>query len=373
MKRRAFITKMIRFAKWGAIAALVPISWQACGSGRGKRVVKMRDVADKISLRQIAEKKLHHGSDGFLNPFSEYPPGAFTQVLKWKLFTENHFSEYYKDEEVRRVKVDWDKVRGHDDLSVTYLKHSSVFIKDRNTSIIVDPVLGGIFSFIKDFSPLDFTVDDMPKPDYLLITHGHYDHLDKPSLRKLDDGLHAVSPIGYDSVFSGIKMKRSQLDWFESVKENGLEITLLPCNHWTMRNPLVGPNKSLWGSYIVKTPSGFTIFLSGDAAYFNGYGDIGEEYEIDLAVFNLGAYEPRWFMKKSHMNPEEAVRAFKELKARRMMIVHWGTFRLGDEPVHFPPIDIRKAMSAEGIADQLVHVNHGQTVFYKNGDIMEVS
>jgi L-ascorbate metabolism protein UlaG (beta-lactamase superfamily) len=114
---------------------------------------------------------------------------------------------------------------------------------------------------------------------------------------------------------------------------------------------------------MIRTASGPTIFISGDTAYFDRFHEIGREFAIDLAIINLGAYEPRWFMAGSHMNPKETVQAFKELGAKRLMIAHWGTFRLGDEPVHFPPIDIKKEMEEEGLTDRLVHLNHGETLF----------
>lgn len=171
--------------------------------------------------------------------------------------------------------------------------------------------------------------------------------------------------MGYNDVFNDLGMnRRTQMDWFDTYKDGKLEITLLPCNHWTMRNPLVGPNRSLWGSFLVKTASGPTIFISGDTAYFDGFREIGEEFSIDLAIFNLGAYEPRWFMATSHINPGETVRAFRELQARHLLIVHWGTFRLGDEPVHFPPNDLRRELEEKGLSDRLVDLKHGQTLFY---------
>jgi len=144
---------------------------------------------------------------------------------------------------------------------------------------------------------------------------------------------------------------------------DGMEITFLPCIHWTKRNPIVGPNTSLRGPYLIKTRSGPTIYLAGDTGYFDGFEQIGDMFDIDLAVFNLGAYEPRWFMASSHMNPEETVRAFRELKARHMMVVHWGTFRPGDEPVHFPYHDIQRAMDKAGLSDRLIDFRHGDTVF----------
>ncbi|CAB5119827.1 hypothetical protein D3OALGA1CA_2522 [Olavius algarvensis associated proteobacterium Delta 3] len=103
--------------------------------------------------------------------------------------------------------------------------------------------------------------------------------------------------------------------------------------------------------------------LAGFPSYFDGFEELGRDYAIDLAIINLGAYEPRWFMAQSHMDPKEAVHAFKELNAKKLMIAHWGTFRLGDEPVHFPPEDLRKELAAEGLLDRWIDIRHGETFF----------
>jgi L-ascorbate metabolism protein UlaG (beta-lactamase superfamily) len=238
-------------------------------------------------------------------------------------------------------------------------------IKDLDRYLMVDPVLSGLMWF-KDFSPISFDLDTMPRPDHILITHGHYDHLDKSSLKHFERDSHVISPLGYDGVFKDLEMNnRTRLDWFEVYREGKREIVFLPCNHWTMRNPFVGPNRSLWGSYLLKGASGSTIYISGDLAYFDRFQEIGKTFPIDLAIFNLGAYEPRWFMATSHLNPAETVQAFLELDAKRLMVVHWGTFRLGNEPVHFPPMDIEREMERRGVADRLVHLHHGETYYLK--------
>lgn len=121
-------------------------------------------------------------------------------------------------------------------------------------------------------------------------------------------------------------------------------------------------HRSLWGSYLIQGASGRTIFISGDTAYFDRYGELGEAFDIDLAVFNLGAYEPRWFMAQSHMNPAECVQAFQALRARRLLAVHWGTFRLGDDPVHLPPVELQREMKKAGMEGCLVHLEHGQSM-----------
>ena len=312
----------------------------------------------------IAKHKLHHGDGRFLNPFGFPRDGKWLGLLKWKLFSFNEFSDHLSDQPKLPLSVNWEKVNDDRKLSITFLKHAGLLINDHDTPILVDPIFEDIFWFIEDFSPLAFNIHDMPTPKHILITHGHYDHLDLPSIEKFDKHTHVITPLGYDNEFKSVGFgNRTQLDWFDAFDDSKQEITLLPCNHWTMRSPIEGPNTSLWGSYLIKTSNGYTIFLSGDTAYFDGYEQIGETYDIDLAIFNLGAYEPRWFMAQSHINPKETVKAFKELKAKKLMVIHWGTFQLGDEPVHFPPIHIRQELEKEGLSDKFVDLSHGETYF----------
>ena len=364
MDRRMFLRNLLNLGKKAALLNLA-LGCTNLQSGAAKHGEDLPPSPFKdYSLRGLSQKKLHHGEDRFINPFTTKKHGNMLRVLHWKLFGENEFRSYYDQEPVQPVSIDWEPVRAHGELSVTFLKHASIMIRDREQYILVDPVFFEIFPFIKDYTPLQSGLAEMPRPDHVLLTHGHYDHLDTHSLAKLDKDTHVITPLGYNDTFADLKMtRRTQLDWFDTFQDSKREIIFLPCDHWTMRNPFEGPNRSLWGSYMIRTASGPTIFISGDTAYFDRFHEIGREFAIDLAVINLGAYEPRWFMAGSHMNPKETVQAFKELGAKRLMIAHWGTFRLGDEPVHFPPIDINKEMEEEGLTDRLVHLNHGETLF----------
>jgi len=364
MTRRFFINKLLAWSKTAFILCILPFDsiFKAAFAGEKGNVAAAQPC---LSLREIVLKKFHHGKDRFVNPFNSVNFRNPWRMIQWKLFSKNHFKAFYKQEPVIPVSIDWEPVKHSKGLSITFIKHACVMIKDTDKYILVDPVFFGIPGLFKDFSPLASDIKEMPPPDYVLITHGHYDHLDKPSLASLRKDTHVITPLGYNEIFDDLKMnQRIQMDWFDTFSENKLEITLLPCNHWTMRNPFVGPNRSLWGSFLIKTADGLTIYISGDTGYFKSFSEIGEEFSIDLAIFNLGAYEPRWFMAASHMNPGEAVRAFRELRARHLLIVHWGTFRLGDEPVHFPPIDLKRELEKEGISDRLVDLKHGQTLFY---------
>ena len=315
------------------------------------------------SLKDIALKKLHHGNGRFMNPVGIARKGRFRELMRWK-FSSNAYETYLDSQPVFPVDIDWSKIDKHAGLSITFVKHAGLMIKDGDQRLYVDPIFDDIGFHIKDFSPRAFELDQIPDADHILITHGHYDHMDTASLKHFATGTHVISPLGYDSVFNDLGFKnRRQLDWYESHDTGRQRVTFLPANHWTMRNPIVGPNRSLWGSYLVETSGGYTIYVSGDTAYFDGFEQIGDQFDIDLAIINLGAYEPRWFMAQSHTNPAETVQAFKELKAKKLMIVHWGTFRLGDEPVHFPPRDIKAALKQEGLLDRLLDIKHGQTFF----------
>jgi L-ascorbate metabolism protein UlaG (beta-lactamase superfamily) len=330
MDRRMFLRKFLDLGKKAAFLHLLAgCTNLKTSAGQTAEEAPPSPFKD-YSLRELAQEKLHHGDDRFVNPFSNKEHGNMLRVLHWKLFSQNQFRSYYDLEQVVPVSIDWEPIRDHGNLSITFIKHASVMIKDQDQYILVDPVFFEIFRFIKDFSPLESDVREIPRPDHVLISHGHYDHLDTRSLSSLRRDTHVISPLGYDDIFADLKMNN---------------------------------RTQLWGSYILKTASGMTIYLSADTAYFDRFQEIGSEFSIDLAIINLGAYEPRWFMAGSHMNPSDTVQAFKELGAARLMVTHWGTFRLGDEPVYFPPMEIKREMEKEGLSDRLVHLNHGETLF----------
>ena len=374
MTRRDFIIKILRTSLQSlTLLSLMPNSTFSAVSADDELESLHYKPLNGRSLRDIARAKIHHQPGGFVNPVGLGRDGRFWEVMKWKFFSENKFKKYYREEPVTSVNIDWEPIRAHRGSSLTFLKHASVMIKDVDRYIIVDPVFSEIFWFIKDFTPLSFDLREMPRPQHILITHGHYDHLDIPSLSRFNKNTHVISPLGYNSIFEDLAMKnRTRLDWFDSFDDGRMKITFLPCNHWTMRSPIAGPNRSLWGSYLIRLRSGYTIYLSGDTAYFDGFEQLGKEHKINLAVFNVGAYEPRWFMAQSHTNPRETVQAFKELNAEKLMITHWGTFRLGNEPVHFPPMQVKKEMKKEGLLDKYVELKHGETLYLDTNGALSV-
>jgi len=365
--RRMFLQRGLR---WFGMTAIPGLAGACVGraTGRNRHVV---EEARNLTLKEIAHKKLHHGNGCFLNVFGGPLHGnpwwpSLTQTTRDpdSILYNFSYKPYYMDEPVVPVSIDWKAVKSTPGLSITFVKHACIMIKDKNQYILVDPLFFEL-PFVQAFTPLDFDLKDMPEPNHVLITHGHYDHLDEPSLAALDPNTHVISPLGYKDIFKDLKMKhRTQLDWFDAFEQDGLEVKLLPCKHWTMRNPLLGANDSLCGSFLIKTSSGKTICISGDTSYFRGFQEIGREFYIDLAIINLGGYShgiPRFM---AHLNSRQAVKSFRELRAKQLLIVHWGSFRLTAEPVHFPPIHLKQEMAKSGIADRLVHLNHGETLYY---------
>ena len=212
----------------------------------------------------------------------------------------------------------------------------------------------------------------------VLLTHNHRDHIDEWTLSKIL-AAHAIAPkkLGKKSapvrprfvapLGNGATLAKmgagsiDELDWWQSVRVGQVEITLVPARHWSMRMPW-DRNEALWGGFVVQGPEG-SAYHSGDTGFWEDFGDIGERFgAIDWAMLPIGAYAPRWFMEPQHMGPEEAVEAARLVGARTFVAMHWGTYRLTDEPSGEPPIRAREAFSkAGGDPERLWVLDAGET------------
>ena len=175
--------------------------------------------------------------------------------------------------------------------------------------------------------------------DVILLTHAHYDHFDKPSVLKLlanNPDTIIVAPAGFWRYLKGhiSREKCFELEWWESVMIGGLFITLTPSKHWSKRT-LWDTNKALWGGYVIQDET-HCLYHSGDTAMGDHFKEIGEKFEIDEAFLPIGAYRPEAIMKYNHTNPPEALEACTLLGAKTLVPIHYGTFRLSDEPLDEP-------------------------------------
>ncbi|ADO74785.1 MBL fold metallo-hydrolase [Stigmatella aurantiaca] len=218
---------------------------------------------------------------------------------------------------------------------LTWLGHASWLVQLDGLSLLIDPVLRDTLNLVIHRNvPPGVPAGKLPPIAASLVSHNHYDHLDLPSLREV--GAPIVTGLGHAPLFRGTSMPCTELDWWQSTKVGPVTVHYVPSQHWSRRS-LADANRMLWGGFIIEGSSA-RLYHSGDTAYFEGFREIGRRYPgIDAAMLPIGAYDPAWFMSKQHMNPEEAVQAFEDLGAARFLAMHWGTFKLTDEPLDEPP------------------------------------
>ena len=237
--------------------------------------------------------------------------------------------------------------------SLLWIGHASFLLTLGGKRILVDPILGPRVGPITRLAAPGIDWKELPPIDVVVITHNHRDHLDPWSIARLGDRPTYVVPLGNTRFLkaAGSAAKVVELDWWQTTGLGSLELTLVPARHWSMHFPW-DRNDALWGGCVIRGPEG-TAYHSGDTAYWDTFDEIGRRAgPIDWAMLPIGAYEPRWFMEPQHMGPEEATSAAKLLGARHFVAMHWGTFRLTDEPIGEPPERARAACRDQGFAEE---------------------
>ncbi len=235
---------------------------------------------------------------------------------------------------------------------LTWLGHASWLVQLDGVSLVLDPVLvPSIAGVVPRLASLPIGVDALPPIDATLITHNHRDHLDLPTVRRI--GARIISGLEMRRHFRGLACE--ELDWWKATNVRGVRITFVPSQHWSNRG-LLDINQSLWGGFVVEGSSG-AVYHSGDTAYFAGFKEIGKRFPlISAALLPIGAYQPEWFMRRQHMNPEDAIQAFIDLGAKEFFAMHWGTFQLTDEPISEPPQLLQKIWRERGLDESKAHV-----------------
>lgn len=263
-----------------------------------------------------------------------------SQVLKWQLglHDEKRPPAPATGVPVPVVANDGSALRAATRDALTWIGHASFLVQLDGASALVDPVLsdalGGIVK--RNVAP-GLSWSALPSIDLVLITHNHRDHLDLPTLKRLGPTPTYVVPRGVGATLTGAGLPHVvELGWWERHRIAGMEITLVPAQHWSRRG-LLDLNTSWWGGYVLEG-NGKRLYHAGDTAWFDGFAAIGARCgPLHAAMLPIGAYAPRWFMRHQHMNPEDAMRAFRALGAERFVAMHWGTFKLSDEDLREPP------------------------------------
>ena len=321
----------------------------------------------------MEKKPYHHLPDGtFRNP--EGSPQR-TENVNWSYRTFNKEKKKLdmtvpQDHVMDKEKVLSDLEKYKDDDYIAWIGHATYLIKLGDTTIITDPV------FSKNAGPLIFgpkryvepalKLNEIPKTNLFLLTHNHYDHQDMSTIRRYPyKNSKVVVPLKLGKYFTKYRFKDvTELDWYDEIKVNdNMKVTLLPAVHWSKRS-LTDINKTLWGNFLIEYKDK-KIFFACDTGYGNIYKELGKKYgPIDLTMINIGAYNFKPIFDKSiyHTNPEEALNVAQDLKSKKVLGTHWGTFVLSLEPIMEPPVRFKDNAEKYGF-------NKEDAIIFKIGQI----
>ena len=253
------------------------------------------------------------------------------------------------------------------DPALTWIGHATFYVRMDAAAFLTDPVYSErasplAFAGPRRLVPPGVPLEALPRLDFVLLSHDHYDHTDLPTVRRLAvRGVPFVVPTGVAGLVTRAGGRvAAELGWWQAATVGSVRVTCVPARHFSGRG-LTDRNRRLWAGFVV---AGKTrrLYHSGDTALFDGFAEIGRRAgPIDLACLPIGAYEPRAIMGPIHLNPEEAVRAALDLGARATVGMHFGTFDLADEPLDEPPRRFLAEARARGLEESAFLMSIGET------------
>lgn len=256
-------------------------------------------------------------------------------------------------------------------IQLTWIGHSTFLIQVAGLNILTDPIFSDRASPVKFIGPRRFTPpalrqEDLPAIQAAMISHNHYDHLDEDSVKRLGNRVKFFVPLGLSKWFQAAGLDSvTELDWWQVTEFGPIRLHCVPAQHFSMRT-LFDANKTLWAGWVLETPVG-KIFFAGDTGYSPDFREIGQRLgPMRLSLIPIGGYMPRWFMQPMHLNPREAVLVHQDVRSHESIGMHWGTFKLTEEPVGEPPLFLQKALDEKSvIPETFIALNIGETRIFR--------
>lgn len=287
-----------------------------------------------------------------LTPAKHFNPKTFFQELVWKALLTRRSGEHQRPAFPKLNKGQ---------VAITWIGHASFLIQFTDLNVLVDPNFANWLFLLKRIKRSGLKIEDLPPIDLVLLTHAHFDHFHKPTLRRLPHPKIGVMPWGVGDLALNLGFERViELDWWESFSQNDWKVTLTPSKHWgarTLRDSHRG-----YGGFMLEH-QGRRIYHAGDSAYFHGFKEMGRRLPPEIALLPIGAYHPESF-RRVHMGPDQAIKAFKDLRAKHMVPMHYGTFRLSFEDMEEPPRWLLELGQEQGLTSHINILEEGvPTVF----------
>ena len=328
--------------------------------------IGIMSISNKLFAKEIFSKAIF--KDGiFYNNYIDHKMATFKEFWKWR-------KESTKPKPLSFPLANNDPKflqENRKQKTLTWIGHASFLIQLDGINILTDPHLTEraspiVFAGPSRTTPPGLAIEDLPEIDVIVISHNHYDHLDYQTILKITRKQINRQPL----VLVPLKLKKllksfgarnvRELDWWDTTTFKNLNIHSVPVQHWSNRS--FNTNKTLWCGWVFENEDFKSIFV-GDTGYSKDFSTIQQKFgPMDLSMIPIGAYAPRWFMKDHHCNVEESIQIHKDLKSKKSIAMHWGTFQLTDEPMD-EPVKLLKKLTIENnfLPDEFIAMTHGES------------
>ena len=304
-------------------------------------------------LKRPARRKLPR-SFKELTPANHFKPATFFRELVLKAWFTPRTGEHQTPA--------FPKLK-HGQVAITWIGHASFLIQFTDLNVLIDPNFANWLFLLKRIKRSGLRIHDLPPIDLVLLTHAHFDHFHKPTLRRLPHPKIGIMPRGVGDLAHNLGFSRViELEWWESFSaaKSNWKVTFTPSQHWGART--LADRHRGYGGFVLEY-QGRKIYHAGDSAYFDGFKEIGKRLAPEIALLPIGAYHPETF-RAVHMGPDEAVKAFRDLNSKQLIPMHFGTFRLSFEAMDEPLRWLRELAAQHKITTCLHALNEGvPTVF----------